>query len=161
MLRPIEISPFEISYLASSARILVAITAGFSGLGRIEQLEQVQRDAERQAPDGLAAVEYGRKLRRASRRSLALPFVVAAELRIAQRAQRHVEDLRDLRQLRLERRVGRDDSYEWRDDNPAGGRLHRRERADHIDRRRKDADLLVRLTQRRVEESRIDWINAS
>ena len=35
------------------------------------------------------------------------------------------------------------------------------ERANHVDRRRKDADLLVRLTQSGVEESGIDWIDPS
>src|SRR5271167_406373 len=158
MLRPIEVSRSKFLTWRAVRGYWSRSTAEFSGLRRIEQLEQVQRDAQRQAPDGLAAVQYRRKLRRASRRSLALPFVVAAKLRIAQRAQRHVEDLRDLGQLRLERRVGRNDADEWRDDNSAGRRLHGGEGADYLDGRRMNADFFVRLAQSGVEQGRIDRV---
>lgn len=131
------------------------------GIFGVEQLEEIQRDAKGQAPDGLAAVEDRGKFAGARGGALAGPLVVAAILRVAKGSEGDVEDFGDLGQLWPERRVGRDDADEGSDDDAAGGGVHRGEIADDVHRGGRDADFLVRLAQGRIEEGRIDGIDAA
>src|SRR5260370_732240 len=88
----------------------------YSARHAVEDLEQVDRDSQRESPDHLSAVQDCREFR-SSRASVGIELVVAAKIHIAERTQRHVEDFRYFRWIALERRVGWNHSNNGRHDN--------------------------------------------
>ena len=94
-------------------------------LGGIEQSSRFS-DAEGQAPDCLAAVEDRREFRRASGRSFALPFVVAAVFGSRRARQRHVEIWATSESCGLSGALDGMTPTNGATDDPAGRRFHSR-----------------------------------